>query len=72
MVYHVTVVSLLMILGKMMLLFCYRKEANLRTRLALSLGMCPRGEVGVLVLDSKSHWHELHLFFIHAYTLPTN
>ena len=50
MVFHVTVVSLLMILGKMMLLFCYRKEANLRTRLALSLGMCPRGEVGAGVI----------------------
>lgn len=35
---HVFVVSVLMVLGKMMLLFCYRKEADLKTRLALSLG----------------------------------
>ncbi|CAK0819991.1 unnamed protein product [Prorocentrum cordatum] len=44
-VYHVFVVSVLMVIGKMLLLFTYRDEANLRTRLALSLGMCPRGEV---------------------------
>lgn len=48
--WHVFVVSILMILGKMMLLGCYRKEADLRTRLALSLGMCPRGEVGAGVI----------------------
>mmetsp|Transcript_33195 Transcript_33195/g.62231 ORF Transcript_33195/g.62231 Transcript_33195/m.62231 type:complete len:418 (-) Transcript_33195:1-1254(-) len=50
MAWHVLVVSLLMILGKMLLLFCYRDEANLRTRFALSLGMCPRGEVGAGVI----------------------
>ncbi|CAK9050559.1 Uncharacterized protein SCF082_LOCUS27859 [Durusdinium trenchii] len=48
--WHVFVVSILMIVGKMMLLFCYRDEADLRTRLALSLGMCPRGEVGAGVI----------------------
>ena len=48
--WHVFVVSILMVLGKMMLLACYRKEADLRTRLALSLGMCPRGEVGAGVI----------------------
>lgn len=47
---HVTMVSILMILGKMFPLFCYKDEANLRTRLALSLGMCPRGEVGAGVI----------------------
>ena len=29
---------------------CYRGEAGWRTRLALSLGMCPRGEVGAGVI----------------------
>jgi hypothetical protein len=47
---HVLVVSVLMIVGKMFPTFCYSKEANLRTRLALSLGMCPRGEVGAGVI----------------------
>lgn len=47
---HVLVVTILMILGKMMLLGCYRQESDLRTRLALSLGMCPRGEVGAGVI----------------------
>ena len=36
--------------GKMFPTFCYRDEANLKTRFALSLGMCPRGEVGAGVI----------------------
>lgn len=47
---HVLAVNILMVVGKMMLLFCYKDEADLRTRLALSLGMCPRGEVGAGVI----------------------
>jgi len=47
---HVVVVTVLMIVGKMFPTFCYRSEANLRTRFALSLGMCPRGEVGAGVI----------------------
>mmetsp|Transcript_3834 Transcript_3834/g.9249 ORF Transcript_3834/g.9249 Transcript_3834/m.9249 type:complete len:572 (+) Transcript_3834:138-1853(+) len=47
---HVAVVTVLMILGKMFPTICYRSEANLRTRFALSLGMCPRGEVGAGVI----------------------
>ena len=39
-----------MVLGKMFPVFCYRTEATLRTRVALSLGMCPRGEVGAGVI----------------------
>ena len=31
-------------------LLCYRREATLRERLALSIGMWPRGEVGAGVL----------------------
>jgi Kef-type K+ transport system membrane component KefB len=47
---HVVVVSILMVLGKMFPVACYQKEATLRTRLALAIGMCPRGEVGAGVI----------------------
>jgi len=47
---HVVMVSILMILGKMFPVFCYKDEVKLRTRFALSLGMCPRGEVGAGVI----------------------
>merc|ERR1719460_2331733 len=47
---HVLAVSVLMILGKLFPLFCYRSEATWKTRLALSFGMCPRGEVGAGVI----------------------
>lgn len=47
---HVLAVTLLSNLGKMFPTFCYRREANLRERLALSVGMFPRGEVGAGVL----------------------
>merc|ERR1719487_47400 len=47
---HIAAVSALMILGKMFPLFCYRDEADWQTRLALSLGMCPRGEVGAGII----------------------
>ena len=39
-----------MIVGKMFPVFVYRDEASVWTRLALSLGMCPRGEVGAGVI----------------------
>jgi Kef-type K+ transport system membrane component KefB len=47
---HVAAVSVLMVIGKMFPVFCYRDEATLGTRTALSLGMCPRGEVGAGVI----------------------
>merc|ERR1719367_184573 len=47
---HIVAVSLLMMLGKMFLCFFYRQEADWRTRVALGLGMCPRGEVGAGVI----------------------
>merc|ERR1712087_422991 len=47
---HVAAVSVLMVIGKMFPVFCYRDEATLGTRVALSLGMCPRGEVGAGVI----------------------
>lgn len=48
--WHVLALTLLSNLGKMFPLFCYRKEANWKERLSLSLGMCPRGEVGAGVI----------------------
>ncbi|WP_211194577.1 sodium:proton antiporter [Pyxidicoccus fallax] len=47
---HVVAVTLLSNLGKMFPLLCYRREATWRERLALCLGMFPRGEVGAGVL----------------------
>lgn len=47
---HVLVVTLLANLGKMFPVFCYRREASARERLALAIGMWPRGEVGAGVL----------------------
>ena len=47
---HVFIVTLLSNLGKLFPLFCYRKEAHWKERLALSVGMFPRGEVGAGVL----------------------
>jgi Kef-type K+ transport system membrane component KefB len=49
-VLHVLAITLLSNLGKMFPAFCYRKEADLRERLAVAIGMCPRGEVGAGVL----------------------
>jgi Kef-type K+ transport system membrane component KefB len=47
---HVVFVTLLANLGKMLPTFVYRREATLRERLAVSIGMWPRGEVGAGVL----------------------
>ena len=47
---HVAVVTMLMIIGKMFPVLCYRTEADWQTRFALSLGMCPRGEVGAGII----------------------
>jgi len=47
---HIVAVSLLMTAGKMFLCFFYRDEADCRSRTALGLGMCPRGEVGAGVI----------------------
>ncbi len=48
--FHVVVVTILSNLGKMFPAFCYRKEATFRERIAVSLAMWPRGEVGAGVL----------------------
>lgn len=47
---HVLLLTLLSNLGKMFPAFCYRREAHWRRRLALAVGMWPRGEVGAGVL----------------------
>ena len=50
MAWHVLVVTILSNLGKMFPALCYRREATLKERLALAVGMWPRGEVGAGVL----------------------
>jgi Kef-type K+ transport system membrane component KefB len=47
---HVLILTVLINLGKMFPAFCYRKEAHWRERLAVAIGMWPRGEVGAGVL----------------------
>ena len=49
-IYHVFMVTILSNLGKCFPIFCYKDEANLKTRLALSISMFPRGEVGAGIL----------------------
>ncbi len=52
---HVLCITVLANLGKMFPLLCYRQLASWRQRLALSIGLWPRGAVGagVLVLSLK-------------------
>jgi Kef-type K+ transport system membrane component KefB len=47
---HVVVITLLSNIGKMFPALCYRKEASRKERLALGIGMFPRGEVGAGML----------------------
>ncbi len=47
---HVLALTVLSNLGKAVPAFCYRREASLKERLALSVAMFPRGEVGAAVL----------------------
>lgn len=47
---HVAIITVLANLGKMFPIFVYRGEARFRERLALCIGMWPRGEVGAGVL----------------------
>jgi len=48
--WHVLALTVLSNLGKCFPALCYRQEASLRHRLALSIAMFPRGEVGAGVL----------------------
>lgn len=47
---HVLAITVISNLGKMFPAFCYRSEAHWRERLAVGIGMWPRGEVGAGVL----------------------
>lgn len=47
---HVVVLTILANIGKSFSLLCYRREASWKERLALSVAMFPRGEVGAAVL----------------------
>jgi len=47
---HVIAITVLSNLGKMFACFCYKKEASFRERLAVSVALFPRGEVGAGVL----------------------
>lgn len=47
---HVLALTLISNLGKCFPSFCYRKEASMKERIALSIAMFPRGEVGAGVL----------------------
>jgi Kef-type K+ transport system membrane component KefB len=47
---HVLLITVISNLGKMFPALCYSREANWRERLALAIGMFPRGEVGAGVL----------------------
>ena len=47
---HVILITILINLGKMFPLLVYRREASIKERLAISIGMWPRGEVGAGVL----------------------
>jgi Kef-type K+ transport system membrane component KefB len=47
---HVLLITLISNLGKMFPALCYRRDASLRERLAVSVCMFPRGEVGAGVL----------------------
>jgi Na+:H+ antiporter len=48
--WHVFAVTILSNLGKMFPILCYRHEAGWKERLALAIGLWPRGEVGAGVL----------------------
>jgi Kef-type K+ transport system membrane component KefB len=47
---HVLALTLLINVGKMFPALCYRREAHWRERLAVAVGMCPRGEVGAGII----------------------
>jgi Kef-type K+ transport system membrane component KefB len=47
---HVIAITILSNVGKMFIALCYRGEASRKERLAIAIGMFPRGEVGAGVL----------------------
>jgi hypothetical protein len=62
-VVHVLVLTFLMNIGKCVPLAAYGDEASVRERAALSLGMFPRGEVGIgVLLVSLEIFHQMGSF----------
>jgi len=49
-IFHVTAINLLMLLGKLVICLFYASETNKTDRYALGLAMCPRGEIGASVI----------------------
>jgi Kef-type K+ transport system membrane component KefB len=47
---HVIIITFLMNFGKLAPIFFYRKEASFRERVAVSVGMMPRGEMGAGII----------------------
>lgn len=48
--YHVMNVTILANIGKCFVIFCYRQQATLKERLAVAVGLFPRGEVGAGII----------------------
>merc|ERR1712137_936299 len=49
-VFHVAMINILMLLGKLLICFFYSDETDRTQRLALGLAMCPRGDIGASVI----------------------
>lgn len=64
---HVLAVTLLANIGKMFVCFCYKKEANFKERLAVSIALLPRGEVGAGVLTLALEYGMTGSFITIAY-----
>ena len=47
---HVVILTLIINIGKLFPTFCYRREVHWRERLAVAIGMMPRGEVGAGII----------------------
>lgn len=75
MLFHISMITLLSNLGKMFPLFCYRNEATWKERFALSLGLCPRGEVGagvIIVALGLLSYTDKSLIMIAMFSLALN
>lgn len=71
--FHVLMITLISNLGKMFVALFYRKEASIYERLAIAVGMFPRGEVGagILVL-ALSYSIDKTLVYISMMSLALN
>ncbi len=54
--FHTLLLTFLSNLGKLYPMFCYKKEASLRERAALSVALWPRGEVGAGILIISANY----------------